>query len=185
MENKHPKIFLISGKARNGKDTITDFIINEYQKRSKKAIRLAFGDYIKMYAKKISDWDGREETKPRELLQNLGTELIRNEIDELFFVKRICDDIRVYSYFFDVLVVSDVRMKNEIEIPERLFDNVIKINIVRPNLESPLTESQQHHQTECDLDNYNNYDKIVVNDGTLEELEKKIEKLIEVIEDEY
>ena len=37
MENKHPKIFLISGKARNGKDTITDFIINEYQKRNKNA----------------------------------------------------------------------------------------------------------------------------------------------------
>lgn len=185
MENKHPKIFLIAGKARNGKDTVTEFIIKEYQKRNKKALRLAFADYVKMYAKEVSDWDGRDETKPRKFLQELGTDLIRKEIDELFFVKRICDDIKVYSYFFDVLVVSDVRMKNEIEIPEKLFDNVIKINVVRPNLESPLTKEEQHHQTECGLDNYNNYDKIVVNDGTIQELEEKIVKLIEVIENEY
>ena len=185
MEKKNPRIFLISGKARHGKDTVSDYLINYYEKKNQKCLRLSFGSYIKMYAKQISNWDGSEKTKPRELLQTLGTDLIRNQIDENFFVKRICDDIKVYSYFFDVLVLSDVRMINEIEIPEKEFQNVIKIKVVRPNLKSELTNKQQNHITEKALDNYDNYDYVIINDGSLDDLKEKIEKLAEVIDNEH
>ena len=185
MEKKKPYIFLIAGKARHGKDTVGDYLINYYEKKNKKSLKLSFGSYIKMYAKEISNWDGSEETKPRELLQTLGTELIRKQIDEDFFVNRICDDIKVYSYFFDVLVLSDVRMKNEIMLTESMFDNVIKIKIVRPNLKSELTNKQQNHITEKALDDYNDYDYVIINDGSLKDLENKIEKLAEVIDNEH
>ena len=99
MESRHPKIFLIAGKAESGKDTTASFIMDNYEKKNKKCLRLAYASYIKMYVKNISDWDGSEETKPRELLQTLGTDIIRKNIDDNFFVNRICDDIRVYSYF--------------------------------------------------------------------------------------
>ncbi len=185
MESKNPKIFLISGKARNGKDTVADLIIKNYQNSGLKILKLAYGSYIKMYAKNISNWDGNEETKPRELLQQLGTDLIRNKIDELLFVNRICEDIKVYSYFFDALIISDVRMKNEMEIPEALFDNVVKIKVVRPNFETPLTETEQNHKTECDLDNYNDYDYIINNDSDLNELEKKVNDILKEVKNEH
>ena len=35
-----------------------------------------------------------EETKPRTLLQQLGTDIIRNNIDNYFFIKRIIEDIK-------------------------------------------------------------------------------------------
>lgn len=53
--------------------------------------------YIKEYAKRISDWDGNDETKPRTLLQVLGTDIIRNTIDDKFFINRTIEDIKVYS----------------------------------------------------------------------------------------
>ena len=44
------------------------------------------------------DWDGSEETKPRELLQKLGTDVIRNKLDKAeMFIKRQVDDIEIYS----------------------------------------------------------------------------------------
>ena len=53
-----------------------------------------------MYIKDYFGWDGSEETKPRELLQNLGVELIKTHIDDSMLVRRMVEDIKVYSYFF-------------------------------------------------------------------------------------
>ena len=71
--------------------------------------RLSVGTYIKFYAEKYFGWDGNDETKPRELLQMLGTEIIRKQIDPKFHVNRLIQDIKVLSYFYDVFIISDVR----------------------------------------------------------------------------
>lgn len=76
--------YIICGKARHGKDTIAEIIKEYYEQKNKKLINLQYSSYIKEYAKKISNWDGSEETKPRELLQQLGTNVIRQKIDPLF-----------------------------------------------------------------------------------------------------
>ena len=91
------KVFIISGKARSGKSTVSELIKKYYENIGLKTIVLAYARYIKMYAQDISDWDGSDENKPRELLQFLGTEIIRNKIDQDFFVKRIVDDIKKNS----------------------------------------------------------------------------------------
>ena len=113
--NKEPKIYIISGKARSGKDTIASIIKEYYESKSKKVITLAYATYLKEYAKRITNWDGQEETKPRELLQNLGVELIKTYIDENMLINRIKEDIKVYSYFFDIIIITDARFKEEIE----------------------------------------------------------------------
>ena len=59
------KVILIAGKARAGKDTTALLLKEIYTEKGKKTINLAYGNYIKEYAKNISDWDGRDETKPR------------------------------------------------------------------------------------------------------------------------
>lgn len=181
MEKKLKKIFIVSGKARNGKDTICAFIKEICENKDLKVINLAYGNYIKEYVKKISDWDGSEETKEsiRPLLQMLGTEIVRDNIDKDFFVKRLMNDIKVYSYFFDIVTISDARMENEIELPKQQFSNVISINVKRTNFETNLSLKEQKHRTEIGLDNYDNYDYKILNDGTLEQLKTKIEKIIE------
>ena len=180
MKNKNPKIIILSGKARAGKDTTMNFLNEIYNN----IIQLQYGSYIKEYAKKISNWDGSEETKPRELLQQLGTNIIRENIDNKFFVKKMIDDIKVYSYFFDTIVISDARFKIEIDDIKNTFNNVIAVRIERPNFDNGLTSEQKKHPSEIDLDDYNKFDYKLINDGTLEDLKKKVEKLVEVIENE-
>ena len=38
ITNKHPKIYLLSGKARNGKDTTAEFLKKFYEADGKKVI---------------------------------------------------------------------------------------------------------------------------------------------------
>ena len=105
MNTKNPKIIILAGKARAGKDTFASFVKDYAEKNNLKYANLQFSYYIKMYAKILSDWDGSEETKPRTLLQQLGTEVIRYQIDNEFFIKRIIDDIKVLSYFCDIIYI--------------------------------------------------------------------------------
>ena len=179
------KIYVISGKARHGKDTVAMDVKEIYEGKGLKVINLSYGSYIKEYAKKISNWDGTEETKPRELLQELGTDVIRKKIDNDFFVRRICEDIKVYSYYFDIITISDARFPNELEWPKKNFDNVINIRVIRDGYDSVLSEKEQKHLTEVALDEYNNYDYVIHNDGTLEDLRIKVSDVVRKVEHEY
>ena len=49
MENKLKKIFIVSGKARHGKDTTCSFIKELCEEKGLKVINLAYGNYIKEY----------------------------------------------------------------------------------------------------------------------------------------
>lgn len=175
------KIFVICGKARAGKDTFCSLIRSYYEEKGTKTINLQFSSYVKEYAKKIANWDGDDTSKPRELLQELSTEVIRKKIDPLFFVKRVIGDIKVYSHYFDVITISDARAKVELDSIKENFDNVCVIKVVRPNFDNGLTKKQQQHFTETDLDDYEKIDYTIINDGTIQDMKNKFEDLIKVI----
>ena len=137
--NREPIIYVVSGKARSGKNSVCEIIKNHYN--DLKVINLAYADTLKDYAMKITSWDGSEETKPRELLQNLGVELIKTHIDDSMLVRRMVEDIKVYSYFYDVITISDARFPNEIDIIKDNFSNVISIRVLRDE-KNDLTENR-------------------------------------------
>jgi len=179
---KDAKIYLIAGQARSGKDTVLQIIKKHYENTNKAVVKLGFADYIKNYAMKITNWNGEDKTKPRELLQIIGTDIVRNQINKDFFINRVCEDIMVYKYFFDVIIISGARFPNELDIPKKLFKNVKIIKVERPNFTNELTEKQKEHITEHALENYNNYDYLIVNDGDINDLEKKVKQMIGEIE---
>jgi dephospho-CoA kinase len=172
------KVIIISGKARTGKSTVANIMKEYFDEKGLKTIILAYARYIKMFAKDVSNWDGSEEAKPRALLQEIGTDIIRKKIDNDFFVRRMTEDIKLYSYFMDVAIISDARFIDEIEYIKKHFKNTITINIVKSNLETDLTKKEQTHPSETSLDNYNKYDYILDNDGSIEELKEKIISII-------
>ena len=179
---KETKIFLIAGEARSGKDTVLQIIKKYYEEKNKLVVKLGYADYIKNYAKKITNWDGKDETKPRDLLQIIGTDIVRNKINKDFFINRICEDIMVYKYFFDVIIISGARFPNELDIPKKLFKNVNIIKVERPNFTNELTEKQKNHITEHALEEYKNYDYLITNDSNLKDLETKVKQIIEEVE---
>ena len=179
IKNSEAKIYIICGKARHGKTTSATLIHDYCCKNNLKHVDLSYGNYIKEYAKKISNWDGSEENKPRELLQQLGTNIIREKLGDEFFIKRMIEDIKVYNFFFDIITISDARFPKEIDLIKASFKNVKAIHILRPNFDNGLTVEQKHHPSEIALDNYENYDIQIINDTTLEELNNKIIKIME------
>lgn len=181
FENKKPIIFIICGKARSGKTTITKYIKEYYENKNLKTIDIMYAETIKNYTKKITGWDGNDETKPRTFLQQLGTELIRNKIDSNLFTRRMLEDINVYSYFYDIITISDARFIDELELPKKHFENVILIKIERPDLISDLTISEQTHISENALNEFNDYDYIIKNNSTLDELKMKIYKILDEV----
>lgn len=177
VEFRNPTIYIISGKAKHGKDTFSAYLKDVYERHGKKVIITQLAKYIKYYAREMTGWDLSEETKPREFLQQLGTGVIRQKLkkDDLF-IKRMIDDIEIFSYFYDVIIISDVRLKKEIYDLKKAYPNIKVIHIVRPDFDNGLTEEQKNHPTEKDLDDFNEFYIEVVN-TTLEELEKSVKKI--------
>lgn len=171
------KIYMIAGKARSGKDTLGDFLMNELEKEGKKPCRLQIAQYIKYYAMKYFGWDGKEETKPRDFLNHLGTDIIRNKINPDFHIDRLIQDMEVLSYFYDTFVISDVRFPNEIEKTKNKFNDVVTIKIERESNE--LSGDQKNNATETALDGFSDFDLFIDNNRTLEDLEKEAKKIIE------
>ena len=178
-------IYLICGRPRMGKTTVGNFIKDFYDKNSSSKCAVTyFSKTLKNYAKDYFGWDGSPETKPRELLQYMGTDYIRNKLGKTdFVIKRTLEDIEILSSFFTIFVVDDTRFPMEIETCKELAKNVVSIKVERPNFDSDeLTIEQKNHEVETSLDNYQKFDYIIINDGSLEDLEKKTIKIIGEIE---
>jgi len=167
------KLFVLAGKARSGKDTTAD-IIEKYYK-DKKIVRLMYAAPVKNYAKIISNWDGSEKDKPRDLLQEIAVN--SRKINPGYTIRRMEEDINILKEYFDIIIITDTRMLDEITMPKEKFKETITIKLERKNIK--LSEKQKNNITETALDNYNDYNYIVLNNGSLEELENKIIDIIE------
>ncbi len=173
------KIYMIGGKARNGKDTLANFMKKYFEKNGKKTCIMHIGNYIKHFAIDYFDWDGNDETKPRTLLQHLGTDIIRIKMNKPnFFIDRLLQDIEVLDNFFDIAIISDVRLPLEFDSIKKVYPDTKKINIKRPELISELSSKEQKHITETALDDYDNYDYKIINID-LKSLEEEAMKLVE------
>lgn len=178
--NKSPLIFIISGKARSGKDVTGDIIVKFLESKKYKVTKLQYAKYIKMYAKDYFGWDGLEETKPRDLLQSLGTD-IRNKFNKpLFFTNRMKEDIDILSNYFDAFVITDARIKDELINIKNNYEKVFTIRINSIN-DNGLTNDQKNNYTEIALNNYTDYDYIIYNNGTIEELKNNITEILNSI----
>ena len=175
---KEVKIIILSGKARSGKDEVANIICNFH--KNKKTKKLSYAYYLKQYVKSISNWNGNEKDKPRELLQKIGIDLLKNKIDNKLLIRRTIEDIKVYSYFYDIIVITDARLVDEIEDIKSTFNNVTSIRINR-NLDNLLSINEKNHITETGLDNYQKFDYVIDNNRDYNYLEKEVSKILEEI----
>ena len=168
------RVFLIAGKAGCGKNEVANII----KCNLGNTIITSLSKYIKLFALELTDWDGNEDNKPREFLQNMGDKLRAIDLD--YLTKRIYEDIEVYKREgISNIVVSDVRLVNEIDYFKNKDD--LEIITIRVNCDSSkrcLTTEEKRHITEIELDNYNEYDYIIENKFN-EELEKQINEILE------
>ena len=180
--NKNPIFYNICGKRGSGKSEVAKIIEKIYKEKGKKCLNLQYSYYVKQYAKHILNWDGSEQTKPRDFLNNVGVELIKDQIDERMLIRRLIEDAKIYSYFFSCITISDTRFIEEIEDLKKVFPKVITIYIESPYSGKYLTEKQKKHRTNHGLEGYHQYDYVIHNSQTILELEQKIKKMIEEVD---
>ena len=170
------KLILLCGKADSGKDTFGNILKEEFEKHKKKVCILRITEPLYRYAKDYFGWDGKDSSKPRALLQELGIEVIKEKMGmDTFLLDRLAGDIEVLNNYFEVGIITDGRLISEIEYLKKNF-NVVKVIRMLSDEDNNLTVKERKHITETDLDNEYEYDYIVKN-TTKEELKKKAKEI--------
>ena len=100
----------------------------------------------------------------RQMLQLWGTEYRRRQ-DPDYWVKRL--EAKLHG--LERVVIDDVRFPNEVEMIQRLGGKVIRIDRPGP--------AESTHASENELNDFTGWDGVIVNDGTLGELEERVWKL--------
>lgn len=161
------RVILISGSARFGKDS-TAFMMKELlEKQKKRVLIIHYADNLKLFAKNYFGWSGQKDQKGRELLQWLGTDVVRKNYEDTW-VDMIVALLKGIKTLYDYVIIPDVRFPNEID---KMCDNFncITVRVIRPNFDNGLTEEQKKHPSETALDNYP-MEYELINDGDLERL---------------
>jgi len=144
-----PKIILITGQARHGKDSLADFL--EIVSPSTTA-RMAFADGVKKVAKEKHDWDGEKNEVGRSLLQLVGTGY-KILYGKDYWIKdlesKIEDDV-------DYIIVSDTRFINESTYFKENGYKQVVIRVIRLDedeniFDNGLTEKQKNHPSEAEM----------------------------------
>jgi len=200
-------IISITGKIGSGKDTVADIIKQttqidwEVKKFAGKLKTIAeilcgvpkfnFEDQEFKKTQMSEEWG----MTYREFLQKLGTEAMRDGLHKNVWINALFADYRplddtlrssmgnVIDYSeceFPNWIITDTRFPNEMEAVKRRKGLIIKVErdlILRKGYSTP-TESDLH-PSETSLDNYTEWDYVIENNGTLQELNQKVIDILE------
>lgn len=168
---KSTKIILFSGFARNGKDQSAIFLKEELERSGKTVLIYHFADALKSLCENSYNWI-RNDKGPvgRTILQNIGTAYRKNNSKCWVSIAREialgCSE--------EYMLIPDCRYKNE--ALGFLDFNYKNIRIERPNFENGLTPEQKSHISETEMNSFAEYDHIITNDGSLEDLREKVKR---------
>lgn len=189
IKRNNMAIISISGKIGSGKDTIADIIMQytpyHHWQVKKFAGKLKDIAEILTGVPKINFEDQefkQQDMGPewgmtyRDLLQKLGTEAMRNGLHKNVWVNALFAD-----YQFNIeedeqipyWIITDSRFPDELAAVKK--HNGIAIKVIR---DSGNTVGITH-TSETALDNYTEWDYIIDNNGTLEELKTQILSILE------
>ena len=176
-----PKLIGIAGRAGAGKDTVADYLWENYG-----FLKMSFADPLKraasaMFGLNLEAFYDRtmKETvvdpwgmSPRKLAQLLGTEAVKPIFGEDIWIKRFLVSYSLVAKT-DHVVVPDVRFEPEAEFVRTMGGTIIHLH--RPG--SSLNEDAAAHSSENGIMVYVG-DVVIHNVGTLDELYGQIDEVL-------
>lgn len=166
------RVIAISGHAQNGKDTTAAIMSRKLEDHGDKVLIAHYADLLKFICRTYFGWNGEKDDQGRQLLQYVGTDVIRKQMPD-YWVDFIISVLKLFDGEWDYVLIPDSRFPNEIEkLRDSGFD-VQHVRVVRYGFISPLTAEQQQHPSETALDN-TVPDSYIINDGTLDDLDAAI-----------
>ena len=187
----------VAGKAQAGKDTLTHMIIDTFlNTRGIEFTHMAFAGVLKNMCKEYFNltygqlWGEEKEIMtgypkpgktefssnpadywtPREIMQEVGG--FFRSIDRDFWVKQLMKSASEHEN----VIVSDVRHLNEVACVKNAGGLVIKIN--RPDL---AKIHNMQHESETALDDFCDFDIVIENNGTLDDLRGSAVEVVNMI----
>lgn len=163
----------------HGKDTVALMIKEELERNGKRVLIAHYADLLKYMCKMFFGWNGEKDDAGRELLQRVGTDIVRGKHDSSYWVRSLIGMVKMFDGEWDYVLIPDARFPDEsVHLGHNYHVDSIHLRIVRKGFKSPLSKEQQEHESETALDTCTP-DLLIINDGTLEELKSKVEQLVE------
>lgn len=165
-------IVAISGKKRAGKDELAKLMS---QKCNGKTVRIAFADELKIEVAHICGVtvsfieNNKEFFRP--ILQWWGS-FKRKTINQNYWVDKALAKINSeIDAGINVIFIPDLRFRNEAKTLKEVGS--VLIRIARPE------QICDEHESETELDDYKGFDEIILNRGTLSDLEHEAVGLLQ------
>ena len=178
------KLYVIGGKAKSGKNTFGKLLREELKEYGYRPCVMHLTTPLYSYAENYFEWNENSDEKPREFLQKMGVEIIKEKLGKkTFLLDRLSEDIEILSEFFDTFIIVDARLKKEFDYLTSKYQDVVTIKLERENYESGLSDAEKSHITENDLNDYQSFDYLVTNSGIIT-LKEKAKELIKKEEGE-
>ena len=90
------KIFIIGGKAKSGKTTFGELLRDNLKEYGYKPCVMQITEPLYSYARNYFEYDIEKDEKPREFLQKMGIEIIREKLNKPnFLLNRLKEDIEI------------------------------------------------------------------------------------------
>lgn len=190
MRTRKTLVILVSGKAGSGKNVVAEKLVAKLTDiPSMTVLPYGFADPIKYIAKAYLGWDEEKDERGRRLLQKIGAD--GREYDQDIWVKHFLNqlDKRAEMFPFNFAVISDWRFPNEYAflLKNPLIDVVTVRVFGRGGLDGQnALDISENSLPEVSKESSSwNYDFVVDNSGTLEELDSKVDKILSSISEQY
>ena len=169
-----------------GKDCVADVLCREFG-----FTRMKFADALKEAVSLIFGWtresledpafkqtiDPFWEMTPRKVLQLFGTEAVRNNIRQDVWVKALERRIGNLSQVQQLagVVITDMRFLNEVEAIKSWGGQAVRI--IRDAYQTSADAAVTSHKSETELLTYTDWNYVLKNNGTLEDLAESVCRL--------
>ncbi len=178
-------LLAFAGSKGSGKDTCADYLVHKHA-----FTKYAFANPIKDICRTLFDFsqeqlygaqrdivDARYNHTPRQVLQKLGTDFCRDQIDENFWLKyfqRWINDTRNHT---GAIVISDIRFQNELDTIRQLGGRVFHVQ--RKNntrlISSGVISVDDHASEHQPLVGFQG---VIENDSTIPALHEKVASIL-------
>ena len=181
-----PPIIGLGYKAGAGKDTVASILAERdtytmsFADPLKQAARVVFElTDEQLYGRHKESLDKFWNTTPRSILQRLGTEAMRQTFGPDIWIRvmrRKIDKVReTYKDVESTIVIPDVRFTNEAEAIHAWGGVVWRID----RNSAGAKNGEPLHKSEHELDNWQGWDAVIDNNGTLTDLRTTIVNLLD------
>lgn len=174
------KVILIHGKARSGKDTVAEMIEAKCKQRGLSSAINSNARAVKDLATNYFGWNGDKDERGRQLLIDI-TNAGYNFYPNFWEIRNVVDYMRTQENH--VSLIPDFRYEATYDYFKKYCQiedlELITIHVLRPDHDNELGKLQ-HDISETHLSTFD-FDITIVNNGTLEDLENKVEMYFEGI----